>query len=359
MVNFHNLFTPLDGRLNLVNNGGFTATTERFQPRVNTAAGRIPATTDLVDVSVYRQHSTGFVVPDNQFLGAWSFSGARCAATVNPSDVKGNAITSPDGGHMLKLSFIENGELVMEQVFDDLKRFEGVTLSIACSGMHIEGSPVVKLMVAINGDDINVTTVSAAALGNHRRFGDYIKLPDSLTGFSLKIKIVGNLGEELCLGGVCAVMGHSTKIPPYTSSLLDRVLPPGIVFMVEGTTCPPGFSPLPEPRMALVSGTKNIQHVEHTATTVLGFDTHDHSTERVDAIRKPVATLSETTAPLAPTQTKLVMGADFHRYPATVAFAPYTGELPVTVLGPNHTHKLQTQMPHIPPVFPITYCVKL
>lgn len=359
MVNFHNLFTPLDSRLNLVNNGGFTAVVDRFQPRTNTAADRLPDSVDIVDIGAYKKHVAGFVVPDNQFLGSWSLSGVRCAAAVNPVDSDGYAITSPDGGHILKLSFIESGEFVMEQVFTDLKRFEGAVLSLACSGIHIEGSPVVKLMVSINGDDINVTTVSAAALGNYRRFGDYITLPNTLQSLSLKIKIVGNLGEELCLGGVCAVMGHSTKIPPFTSSLLDRVLPPGLVFMVEGEVCPPGFLALPDQRMAIVSGTKNIQSVEHEPRTTIGYDMHDHSIGRVDAIREPVATLSETTAPLAPTQTKLVMGADFHRYPPTVAFTPYTGELPVTVLGPTHTHRLQTVMPHIPPTFPITYCVKL
>lgn len=358
--NTHTLFSGVADALNLLSNGGFTQYSERWRVLENTSTDRVAGSADVVDLDQYRMGQVGFISTESNHLGMWDISGVRCGLTVAPTRLDGTTITSNDGGNVLKLSFMENGEFVLTQTLHDVKRFNNVALSVACSGIAIEGSPIVRLTVEVNGEDIDVAVASSNAFGTYRRFGDYITLPAVVTSLKIKIKLVGCFGEEVCLSGVCAVLGHKTKVIPFSSSLIDRACPSGIVFMVAGDVCPSGYRDhMPNPAMALVSGTKATQRFTHEYVQSVGFDEHDHSSTRVDNIRPPVNTTVETTKPIVPSATRLAFGADFHRYPTDIPFMPYPGELPVTLLGPNHSHKLRSRMTHIPPTFPVKFCIKL
>lgn len=356
----HTLFSGISDTVNLLNNGGFTQYSGRWSVLENTSSDRSVGSVDVIDQDQYRVGQIGFISADTNRLGMWELSGVRCGLTVAPTRQDGTTITSNDGGNVLKISFLDNGEFVLTQTLHDTKRFYSTPISVACSGITIEGSPVVRLVAEINGTDTEVVVVSSNAFGTYRRFGDYITLPAVVSSLKIKIKIVGCFGEEVGLSGMCAVLGHKTKSIPFSSSLVDRACPSGIVFMVAGESCPVGYREYTaDPSMVLVSGTKATQQFEHKAVRSLGFDEHDHSESRVDNIRPPTDNLAETTVPLIPSDTRLVMGADFHRYPSDVPFTPYNGEVPVIVLGPNHSHKLRSRMSNIPPTFPVKYCIKL
>jgi len=358
--NIHTLLSGVSNAVNLLSNGGFTQYSERWSVLENTSPDRASGSTDVIDLDQYRVGQVGFISTEENHLGMWDISGVRCGLTVAPTRQDGTTITSNDGGNVLKLSFMENGEFVLTQTLSDVKRFNGAPISVACSGTILEGSPVVRITAEINGVDTDIAIVSGNAFGSYRRFGDYITLPPVVSSLKIKIRIIGCFGEEVCLSGICAVLGHKTKGIPFSSSLVDRACPSGIVFMVAGEACPVGYRDFsPTPTMALVSGTKATQRFDNTNVQTVGFDEHDHSETRVDNIRPPMDTLAETTKPLIPSATRLVFGADFHRYPAEIPFLPYDGELPVTVLGPNHSHKLRSRMSHIPPTFPVKFCIKL
>ena len=359
MATIHNQYSPFPHGYNLLNNGGFTQFSGRYEVRENVAPDRTANAYDKVDASLYGPVTLGFALTGGQDLGFWRFTGAEARGLVSPTDARGNVRTSRDGGNLLKIQFVEGGELLMEQELPDARRFEGVDISAAFTGVFVQGEPLVEGLFVVDDVEFPLFAVSAAAFGEYRRIGGYFTCPEQAQKVVFRLKITGQVGEEFCLGGVSALLGYKIQSAPFVSSFIDRAVPSGVTYMVAGEACPPGYYQVEDGRMALVSGTTPIQSDAGQFVTKLGRDRHDHNPDTPNTLVEPSSALIDTFVPLGAGDAQLVHGAPFQDWPSNIQFAPFPDEVAVTVLGERHSHRINTEMDCLPPTFPVRFCKKL
>lgn len=359
MATQHTQYSPFPHGYNLLNNGGFTQYTGRYAFVTNTASDRTPEAFEKVDASLYGPVRVGFPLTDDQNLGFWRFTGPQARGLVSPTDERGDTRTSRDGGNLLKIQFLEDGELLMEQELLDPRRFEGVDISAAFTGVFLKGEPLVEGVFVVDDVEFTVFSVSAAAFGDYRRVGGYFTCPEQAEKVVFRLKITGQVGEEFCMGGVSALLGYRIQSVPFVSSFIDRAVPSGVTYMVAGEACPPGYYQVEDGRMALVSGTTPAQRIEGQFVDQLGQDRHDHNPDTPNTLAEPSTALIETFSPLGASDAQLVHGVPFHQWPSNIQFNPFPDEIAVTVLGERHTHRVNTEMECLPPTFPVRFCKKL
>ena len=359
MATIHSQYSPFPHGYNLLNNGGFTQYTGRHAFVENTAADRTPESAEKVDASLYGPVRIGFPLTDGQDLGFWRFAGPKARGLVSPTDERGDTRTSRDGGNLLKIQFLEGGELLMEQELLDTRRFEGVDISAAFTGVFLKGEPLIEGIFVVDDVEFPIFSVSAAAFGDYRRVGGHFTCPDQAQKVVFRLKITGQVGEEFCIGGVSALLGYRIQSAPFVSSFIDRAVPSGVTYMVTGEACPPGYYQVEDGRMALVSGTTPAQRVNGQFVTQLGLDRHDHNPDTPNTLTEPSSALINTFVPLGAGDAQLVHGAPFQQWPASIQFNPFPDEVAVTVLGERHSHRINTEMDCLPPTFPVRFCKKL
>lgn len=358
MVQIHKLHGAYPTGYNLINNGGFTQYADRWIIIDNTSPDR--HSKDIVDTEYYRTGTIGFGSTQEGKLGFWTFSGATAGIAVAPRREDGTAVTALDGGNILKMSFTSDGTLFLDQEFIDLKRFDDTVISLSCSGTNFHGLAVVTLQLLVNGEEIDLVTAAAASFGPYRRFGGFAQLPEKVESLTFRIAIKGCIGEAIGISGVFGALGQQTNSLPFSSSFLDRAVPSGVVYMIAGESCPVGYAEYgTDDSLALISGTKAYQSIENQDVRMAGQEKHDHTDDFIDSLRLPSDAFVETFIPVPITETSLVLAIPFGDYPSQIGFPPYPGEAPQTVLGELHSHRLRTEMPHLPPTFPIKFCIKL
>jgi hypothetical protein len=351
----HTLHTPQPGGFNLLNNGSFTRYGRRWAAIPNTATFRSGWAVDNVDMDLYARTGVGFRSDDNQLSG-WDFSGVPGAVAVAPRNAQGYEITAPDPGNVLQIGLLEDGDIFLSQDVIDVKRLYGVTASFSFGGMSILGKPEVALEVVVDDQVTALVEVSAAAFGAYRRVGGYFTFPDTLTSAQVRIRVTGCAGELVGLSGVMGALGPRSANTQFSSSLVDRVVPAGTVFMVVGEACPSGYISMgDEGSMVLTSGTKSFQSVAGEFVRALGQTEHSHHPDDTNPLLPPQKDTLTTEIPLS-SGAAAVNAVEFGSY---VPYSPYPGEVPDQVLSRNHSHTLQTRMETAPPTFPVRYCAKL
>lgn len=351
----HTLHTPQPAGINLLDNGGFTRYGRRWAAVPNTGTFRSRWAVDNLDMDLYARRGSAFRSDDDQLSG-WDVEGTSVALTVSPRDVEGFEITTPDPGNVLQVSFLADGDAFLSQDLVDVKRLYGADLSISLGGVFIKGKPEVALEILIDGEVTSLVEVSAAAFGQYRRVGAHTALPAKVSTVGIRIRITGCAGEAVGLCGVMAALGARSANTQFSSSLADRVVPAGAVFMVIGESCPSGYVEMgKEGSLVLTSGTKSFQYVGADAVRELGQPEHSHHPEDSDPLAEPIRDTFTTETPLnsgiAP-----VTAVQFGDY---LPYNPYPGEVPDQTLSRSHSHTIQTRMESAPPTFPVRYCGKL
>lgn len=354
-MNNYTLHTPQPGGINLLNNGGFTSYGRRWAAVPNTASFRSDWAVDNLDMDLYARFGGAFRSGDNQLSG-WDVSGAPAAFVISPRDREGFEVTTPDPGNVLQVSFVEDGDVFLSQDLSDVKRLYGVDISFSFGGVFFEGKPEVALEVVVDEETTALMEVSAATFGRYRRLGAHIKLPAKVSTVQLRIRLTGCKGETVGLSGVMASLGSRSANTQFSSSLTDRVVPAGAVFMVVGESCPSGYVDMgKEGSMVLTSGTKSFQYVGQEAVRGLGQNEHSHHPDDDDPLAEPLRDTFTTETPLT-SGVVPVRAVQFGDY---TPYNPYPGEIPEQTLSRSHTHTVQTRMDSAPPTFPVRYCGKL
>lgn len=354
-MNNYTLHTPQPGGINLLNNGGFTNFGRRWAAVPNTANFRSDWAVDNLDMGLYARFGGAFRSGDNQLSG-WDLSGVDAAFVVSPRDGEGFEITTPDPGNVLQLSFAEDGDVFLSQDLLDVKRLYGADLSFSFGGVFFNGKPEVALEVVVDGEPNPLMEVSAATFGRYRRLGAHTKLPAKVSSVQLRIRLTGCQGETVGLSGVMASLGSRSANTQFSSSLVDRVVPSGAVFMVVGESCPSGYVEMgKEGSMVLTSGTKAFQYVGDEAVRELGQPEHSHHPEDTDPLAETLRDAFTTETPL----TSGIVPVSAVQFADYTPYNPYPGEIPEQTLSRSHTHTIQTRMDSSPPTFPVRYCGKL
>ncbi len=343
---------------NLLDNGAFTHYSGRQAVVTNDGAASSVPVVDVVDLSHYGRvnHSVVLGSVDSP-VASWTTTGDG-SVTIAPQDESGNQITSIDGGNVLKVTFSSDNTIVMSQELTDIKRLHGQVISVSLTGSTMVGRPTITASLRVDGQDSIVAVASAATFGSHRRIGGFAQVSDEAEQVEVVIEIDGCSGESVGLSGIMAAIGVAAGTLPFTSSLRDRVIPAGVVLLSAGSVCPPGYVEVAKEQAAIVSGVAAVQVDKGVPVRQVGSNYHDHT----GGVRATLGDASdeavETPIPLGATNTSLIRGVTFGDYPSNVPYAPYPGELPVDVLGPAHSHTVNTKMEALPPSFNLKFCQK-
>lgn len=351
----HTLHTPQPTGINLLNNGGFTSYGRRWAAVPNTGAFRTPWAVDNLDTGLYARLGGAFGADDDQLSG-WDVSGASASMVISPRNSEGFEITTPDPGNVLQISFLADGDLLLSQDVADVKRLYDADISISLGGVFIKGKPEVAIELVVDEEITSLVEVSAAAFGSYRRVGAYASLPAKMSQVQVRIRLTGCAGESVGLSGVMAALGTRTANTQFSSSLVDRVVPAGTVFMVIGEACPSGYVEMgKEGSLVITSGTKAFQYVGDEAVRELGQREHSHHPDDSDPMSEPIRDTFTTETPL----TSGVAPVNAVQFGDYLPYNPYPGEIPDQTLSRSHSHTIQTRMQSAPPTFPVRYCGKL
>lgn len=351
----HTLHTPQPTGINLLNNGGFTSYGRRWAAVPNTAAFRAPWAIDNLDMGLYARSGGAFRGDDDQLSG-WDVSGVQVGMVISPRNSEGFEITTPDPGNVLQVSFLEDGDLLLSQDVVDVKRLYETDISISIGGVFIKGKPEVAVELVVDEEVATLVEVSAATFGPHRRVGAHTSLPAKMSQLQIRIRLTGCAGDSVGLSGAMASLGTRTANTRFSSSLVDRVVPAGTVFMVIGESCPSGYVEMgKEGSLVITSGTKAFQYVGDEAVRSLGQKEHSHHPADTDPMVEPLRDTFTTETPL----TSGVAPVNAVQFGDYLPYNPYPGEIPDQALSRSHTHTIQTRMESAPPTFPVRYCGKL
>lgn len=350
----YTLHTPQPNGFNLINNGGFTSYGRRWLAVPNTANFRSDWAVDNLDMGLYARLGASFRSEDNQLSG-WDAQGVRGVFVTAPRSDEGYEITTPDPGNVLQVSLLEDGDLYLSQEIVDVKRLYGADISVSLGGVFISGKPELALELVVDGEVSTLLEVFASTFGDYRRVGGYASFPDKVTEARVRLRITGCAGDGLGISGVMVSLGPQTANTQFSSSLLDRVVPAGTVYMVVGDTCPSGYVEIGKAGdMVITSGTKAFQSMRGEYVRALGQSEHSHHPEDDDPLSEPTQDTITTKVPL----TSGVVPVSAVQFGDYVPYSPYPNELPDVVLGASHTHTVQSKMPSAPPTFPVKYCGK-
>lgn len=351
----HNRFATERENINRLSNGGFTNYPSTLSTVDNTSATRNASiayqATDVIDKKLYTKVPFSMTVPPEaggeNIVGYWDIYGAAGKVEISPED-GGLVQTTPAGGNLAKVTFQEDGEIVLAQQIDDLQPFRGLS-GFALSGHSFTGDVQVTFTVEAGGSALVNQTWQAATFGAHKRVSGEVLIDDP-ADLWVKVTIKGCRGDSVGLSGITLILGPAGYSIPFTSSLADRQIPAGLVIMYTGEVCPQGYRLLEgtESAMAVVSGAGDHGKI-------IGNDLHDHNDTLI------VEDLEHDTPPPPFGALNSILGIKFHDYPpgSAFAFTPFPGEVPVQTLGTNHTHRINSTMEGVPPTFGIRFCVKI
>jgi hypothetical protein len=207
-------------------------------------------------------------------LGPWVVTGASASIEVRPLDADGEVIRSKDGGNVIRVTLGAKGEIDIAQSIVDVRPFRGDKLTVAYSGAKVTGNPRVAVVLKVDGVETEADVSYGGSLGVHtRRVAKPTAIALAAKTIDVIIRIKGNAGDSLLLSGIAAAQGDYAYDLPYSESAADLALPSGCVIMYTGSSCPPGFRPVPgmDGRNAYAfTGDPHFYAREFTATTAGG-----------------------------------------------------------------------------------------
>lgn len=340
---------------NAINNGGFTAF------KIALESHKRDSLYDVIDPRLYRRVSTSFNIPTaagtENFLGYWDIFGVASSVVVNPITFLGDSVLSPDGGNVIEMRLSQTGKVQMAQAFPSVAALRNRSISVTLSTRKGVGS--LKLSAYIKTDTTTLPLISTqtSATSTFRRFNGTTLVPFNTKTAELVIEFSGSSGASAYLAAVAVAFDASGAPVPFTPSTSDIAVPSGTVFLFTGTGVVPGFQDITEGQnclICLVPGTGAIVASDGSIVSVAGSDTHDHDPARTQDTLEENKAAAHFTDSIVPEEDQVSVHTDIY---GTVQ--KYPKEQPVTVLGINHTHKLDSSMTSIPPSFPVRILKKI
>lgn len=350
-----------DGRVNLLHNGDFTRYEQSLKLYQDIGEQR-NGLYDLVDERLYFPVSKSFSIASEagkeNVIGHWDIWGVSGSIEIAPVDTTtGAVIPSFDGGNLIRVSFIDNGTINLDQDIADIAAIRGKRLSFAFSGRKFSKDVTIRLILLDQDEEIYSKSFSTTTFGKYRRVFDSVIAPSTLSSLKVRLALDGLVGASVGLSGLTAILGPTGPTIPYVPSIGDITIPSGTVILWGGDVCPSGYKVVNEgtDRMALTTG--GPAYFRNTDGTVFlsgGQDSHDHDPNgAVDGLDEPSTAKHTTKTPIPNSAQATIHGIKFGEQPT------FPGEKPVKALGIKHSHKLATKMNSAPPTFPMKFCVKL
>lgn len=352
----HNVTAGESSRINLINNGGFTNYVTGVEQLRDTAGDQFV----LVDRKLYGPVHLAFDPPaeagSENTLGYWDIYGGATGVEVAPVDATGRLMPSLDGGNLLRAQFLATGTLFLEQEVGNIAGLRGQRLSVMFSGYAFEGAVRVAMVVLVDAEEHSRTEALSTSFGQYRRVGTSVTIPATAKQVTLRLELQGRSGTSVGLSGITALQGPSGALSRFVPSIADTAMPSNTVILYEGDTCPSGYrnvSPA-EPIIGLLTGGHAGVMGTATLTTSGGYDTHDHNPNQPNSALEPASADQHSVDTPMP---KTGQGLFFTKLFSETAQS--AGEVPLIVLGTQHSHTLTSEMTSIPPSFPLVYCQKL
>jgi hypothetical protein len=352
----HNVTAHESSRVNLINNGAFTAYAAGLDQILDTVRNQY----EVVDRKQYEDVSFSFDPPDapgnENALGYWDVYGSASGVDVAPTAANGTVYTSYDGGNVVRVQFLSTGSVFFDQTIQNIAGLRGEKMSIAISGYSFLGAVQVALVVLADGVELGRLAALSASFGAYRRFGKTLSIPHTTKKLDLRIELKGSAGSSVGLSGVTVLQGASGDINRFVPSIADTAMPANTVILFEGDSCPQGYrdvSPVDSVMGIVTSGHASIMGA-NAFTPFGGSDTHDHNPDSsTSALVETSADTHATDSPLPNSGT----GQFNTKLFTSATKAP--NEIPITIAGIDHSHELTSSMESIPPSFPMKFCRKL
>ena len=215
----------------------------------------------------------------------WKVYGSEGLIEIIPMD---GDVTyySPDGGNMVRATFVTTGVINLKQNIVDVKPLRGRDVCVSFTLRKFNGSVQVVTSLAINGQIVQLGSESSAYAGECSRFSYNYKIPVSAKSVDLIIQLNGKATQSAGISAISLAAGAVSGAKPFTESDADIVIPSGTVVMTVGSACPPGFIRVPDTTGRLAFGTTdNPLLFERRITNVTQEDpTTDPEFRYVDVI---------------------------------------------------------------------------
>jgi hypothetical protein len=192
---------------------------------------------------------------DGEFpITPWKVYGSEGLIEIIPSD---GDVTyySPDGGNMVRVTFVTTGIINLKQNIIDVKPLRGRDVCISLTLRKFNGSVQVVTSLSIDGQITQLGSDSSAHAGECGRFSYNYKIPVSAKSVDLLIQLNGKATQSAGISAISLAAGAVSGAKPFTESDSDIAIPSGTVIMSVGTACPPGFTRVPDTTGRLAFGT--------------------------------------------------------------------------------------------------------
>jgi len=358
--------------VNWVNNGGFTAFDHALtRVKNNSLARRGFDTNNLPDQSVIDgsvaydtidavdytaiTYSGGITDIALKSVGSWHIYGTSGSVTISPK-IDGKVLYSFDGGNLLVVS-ADPGTVTLDQPIDYFLPLLGEEVTVAFSGRKLKSAAKVEVMLMLDDVPVLSMVTQSQFFGDYKRQSKSAMMPKEGKKMVLRIKLSSLDSFSFGLSGISMVMG-STPLPPFTPSLADTTIPSGTVILFEGADCPTGYTSVGDNRLALVSGMPARLN-EVSSITEAGAKTHDHdpSFGSIDGLEE--ASTEEHGTGQVSAGSMISLKGVLEDALALDANGSYAHSVPVAALIKRHTHFVTSDMPSIPPCFPVLFCKKI
>jgi hypothetical protein len=360
---FSNVAAGEAARVNLINNGGFTAYPDGIRVVQNTITGQ----NEVLDLRKYEHLRFSFnsesAAGQPSTLGDWDVYGSEATLTVCPADSNGDLLPSYDGGNLLQLALSESGSVTLSQPVQHVAGLRGGFATMAYGGRAISGGATVTMqLLDQDGTVLGEHVTSSAAFGRYRRMSALVEIPETTQSVSIQITVSGGAGTHIGISGVAVYQDRAGAPAGFSSSVADETLPSNTVFMFEGDACPSGYreiSPDKELLLLVTSGYSTVGPAADYAPTG-GSDDHDHSpatpTGTYGSVSEALHDIPQTVPPSSLSQSNVPLFDDIESI-ETGNTVP--AEKTVLAVGKDHSHRMRSNMTAVPPSFPMRFCERI
>jgi len=190
--------------------------------------------------------------PTESLMANWSISGAQGQFVTEPRDpVSGERVTGFAGTSPVRFTFLETGEVVLEQSIDPFSHLLDRAATLFMFLGKDAGSVNAKLQIDYGtrvDESINVPSSAYGAGGNLRL---NVTPPYDATQFVVKVTLSGNSNNSLYLGQMGLYLGNYSTVR-FVDDITEQGRPRGECAFYWGYPAPPGYRTICEEDNLLV-----------------------------------------------------------------------------------------------------------
>ena len=186
------------------------------------------------------------IAPKSDFLADWTISGNKDGVSsidFDPVDLKsGVRMRSMDGGRLIRVSFFQTGEVLLEQELVVVNQFRGMEATLAFTVRKITGDVTIWPELDF-GTSTKTFNAIHSSEGYYRR-PDVVVCPLDLTKIVVRLRLATRSGSACGISGIMFALGAYDVGLPYCDNPAEGVMPRGAVILWAGAACPPGYRPV-------------------------------------------------------------------------------------------------------------------